>query len=59
MKKERIPIEECHEKMILTEDLYNETGLLLLTKGTKLSSEKINMLIRRGVEHVPAEQPLS
>ena len=56
MKKERIPIEECCEEMLLTEDLYNESGLLLLTKGTKLTNEKINMLIRRGVEYVPAEQ---
>lgn len=59
MKKEGIPIEECHEEMLLSEDLYNETGLLLLTKGTKLTNEKITMLIRRGVEYVPAEQRLT
>jgi len=59
MRKEGILVEECHEGMTLSEDLYDEKGLLLLTKDTKLTQEKINMLTRRGVEFVPVGRQLS
>ncbi len=58
-KTKGVPIEKCDTTMILREDLYNEGGLLLLTKGTQLTRDKLDMLVRRGVETVPAETPVS
>jgi len=55
VKMEWIPIEQCHEDMKLSEDLYNEAGLLLLTKGTCLTEDKVGLMIRRGVTSVPVE----
>lgn len=55
MKKERIPIDQCHDNMKLSEDLFNDSGLLLLTKGTLLTPDKQMVLLRRGVSMVPVE----
>ncbi|WP_283408801.1 hypothetical protein [Anoxynatronum buryatiense] len=55
MKKERIPIDKCDGSMVLSEDLYNDVGLLLLTKGTRLTQDKVSVLVRRGVTCVPVE----
>lgn len=55
MVKVKIPLEECDVGMVLSEDLYNDSGLLLMKKGTVLTNEKIKVLVRREVTQVPIE----
>ncbi len=57
MKKDWVNIEDCQEHMVLSEDLYNEAGLLLLTKGTCLTRDKVGVMVRRGVTCVPVKPP--
>jgi len=56
MKRECIPIDECRETMVLAKDMYNEAGLLLLTRGTRLTPDKVRVLHRRGITMVPVEK---
>ena len=56
MKKECIPIDECRETMVLSEDMYNDAGLLLLSRGTQLTPDKVRVLQRRGITWVPVQR---
>ncbi|UFJ40030.1 HD-GYP domain-containing protein [Brevibacillus humidisoli] len=39
---------------ILSDDVYNENGLLLLSRGTELTSKDIRLLLAHQVTHIPA-----
>ena len=55
MLKMKLPLEECEVGMVLSEDLYNDSGLLLMKKGTVLTPVKIKVLVRRDVTEVPVD----
>ncbi len=55
MLKSKIPLDQCEEGMVLSEDLFNDSGLLLMKKGTVLTPEKIKVLVRREVTEVPVD----
>ncbi|RQD67085.1 MAG: hypothetical protein D5S00_11260 [Tindallia sp. MSAO_Bac2] len=55
MLKSKIPLDQCEVGMVLSEDLYNDSGLLLMKKGTVLTPEKLKVLVRREVTEVPVD----
>ncbi|SFH73258.1 hypothetical protein SAMN05192551_102371 [Tindallia magadiensis] len=57
--KSKVLLEDCEVGMVLSEDLYNDSGLLLMKKGTILTPEKIKVLSRREVTEVPIEETRS
>ncbi|MDH5446111.1 MAG: hypothetical protein OEY52_11175 [Gammaproteobacteria bacterium] len=52
MKSIEISVDECHAGSVLTEDVNNASGAVMLKAGTVLTEDKINTLIRIGVTEV-------
>ena len=56
LKEERVSLQSLREGMILNDDLYSGTGLLLLSKGTCLTFRSIEHIMRNHeIDPLPAE----
>ena len=52
-----IPLAEVQPGMVLSDDLIDHQGQVMLAKGTKLSDGTLASLARHGVNSLPIEAP--
>ncbi|HOP74154.1 MAG TPA: hypothetical protein PLC07_03735 [Bacillota bacterium] len=54
-----VKIEALVPGMIVSRDIYNQSGLLIVSEGTKLTSDYINKLINWNIREIYVEEPSS
>ena len=61
MKQIMVDTNKCEEGAVLAEDVVNENGMVMLRAGSVLTGDKINALLRNGINTVPVvhEEKLS
>lgn len=52
-----VKIEALVPGMVVSRDIYNQSGLLIISEGTKLTSEYINKLINLNISEISVEDP--